>query len=202
MRGKGIIKCPANSTGNKIDANSNMENDKPLQFEDIVDQYGDFVFNLTYRVLGNHADAEDAAQDAFLSAYRNFHRFRGDSSVSTWLYRIAVNAALMKLRRDKNKRAQVHTDYQEMQLVSPQEGPEKLALNSELRDRLERGLDMLAPNLKAAVVLRDLQGLNNQEAAEVLDISMSSLKARLHRGRVQLREHIRDYLEDNLRNQE
>ncbi len=172
-----------------------MESTKSLNFEDIVDQYGDFVFNLAYRVLGNHADAEDAAQDAFLSAYRNFHRFRGDSSVGTWLYRIAVNAALMKLRRDKNKRAQIHTEYQEMQLVSPEEGPEKLAINSELRERLERGLDMLAPNLKAVVLLRDLQGLNNQEAAEVLDISVSSLKARLHRGRVQLREHMKDYLE-------
>ena len=70
-----------------------MENADLLNFEDIVDQYSDFVFNLAYRVLGNHADAEDAAQDAFLSAYRNFHRFRGDSSVSTWLYRIAVKAA-------------------------------------------------------------------------------------------------------------
>jgi len=176
-----------------------MEQAKTLNFEDIVDQYGDFVFNLAYRVLGNHADAEDAAQDAFLSAYRNFHRFRGDSSVSTWLYRIAVNAALMKLRRDKNKRTQTQTGYEEIQLVSTIAGPEKSALNSELRERLERGLDMLAPNLKAVVVLRDLQGLNNQEAADALDISVSSLKARLHRGRVQLREHIREYLEDGLR---
>jgi len=172
-----------------------MANANSLNFEDIVDQYGDFVFNLAYRVLGNHADAEDAAQDAFLSAYRNFHRFRGDSSVSTWLYRIAVNVALMKLRRDKNKRAQTESEYEETRLVSPLEGPEKLALNSELRDRLEQGLDLLSPNLKAAVVLRDLQGLNNQEAADVMAISVSSLKARLHRGRVQLREHIRDYLE-------
>jgi len=179
-----------------------MENPNPLNFEEIVDQYGDFVFNLAYRVLGNHADAEDAAQDAFLSAYRNFHRFRGDSTVSTWLYRIAVNAALMRLRRDKNKRAQTQTGYEETQLVSPQEGPEKLALNSELRERLERGLDMLAPNLKAVVVLRDLQGLNNREAADVLGISVSSLKARLHRGRVQLRGHLRDYLEVNIQSQE
>ena len=174
-----------------------MENADFLNFEEIVDQYGDFVFNLAYRVLGNHADAQDAAQDAFLSAYRNFHRFRGESSVSTWLYRIAVNAALMKLRKDKNKRAQTLTGYEEERLGSPQEGPGKLALNGELRERLERGLDLLAPNLKAAVVLRDLQGLNNQGAADVMAILVSSLKARLHGGRVQLREHIRNYLEVN-----
>ena len=80
-----------------------------------------------------------------------------------------------------------------MDLVSPSEGPEKLALNSELREHLERGLDLLQPNLKAAVVLRDVQGLSNEEAAEVLNLSVSSLKARLHRGRVLLRKYLQDY---------
>ena len=76
-----------------------------------------------------------------------------------------------------------------------------MALNSELRERLERGLDLLAPNLKSAVALRDLQGLNNQEAADALAVSVSSFKARLHRGRVQLREHIRNYLEEHTQRQ-
>jgi RNA polymerase sigma-70 factor (ECF subfamily) len=163
-------------------------------FEDIVEEYGDFVYNLTYRILGNHADAEDAAQDAFLAAYRNFHRFWGESKVSTWLYRIATNAALMKLRKDRNKRTLTQTGYDDMQLTSPLEGPEKLALNSELRQHLEDGLELVPPNLKTAVVLRDLQGLSNEEAAEVLDISVTSLKARLHRGRVLLRQHLQDYI--------
>ncbi len=173
-----------------------VKTDSPteLDFETIVEQYSDFVYNLTYRVLANHADAEDAAQDAFLSAYRNFHRFRGESSVSTWLYRIAMNAALMRLRKDKNKKLLTQTGYDDVQLASPLEGPEKLALNSELRERLEQGLDMLAANLKAAVVLRDVQGLSNEEAAGVLKISVSSLKARLHRGRVLLRKHLEDYI--------
>jgi RNA polymerase sigma-70 factor, ECF subfamily len=163
-------------------------------FEDIVSQYGDFVYNLTYRILGNPADAEDAAQDAFLAAYRNFHRFRGESKVSTWLYRIATNAALMKLRKDRNPRQLTQTGYDEMELTSPWEGPEDMALNSELRERLEEGLERLPPNLKTAVVLRDVQGLSNEEAAQALDISVSSLKARLHRGRVLLRRHLQEYL--------
>ena len=171
-----------------------MDRPKDLDFETIVEQYSDFVYNLTYRVLGNHADAEDAAQDAFLSAYRNFYRFRGESSVSTWLYRIAVNAALMRLRKDKNKRTLTQTGYDDVQMASTSEGPEKLALNSELLERLEQGLEMLTPNLKAAVVLRDVQGLSNQEASGVLKISVSSLKARLHRGRVLLRKHLQDYI--------
>ena len=172
-----------------------MEAQVVQDFEAIVEQYSDFVYNLTYRILGNHADAEEAAQDAFFSAYRNFDRFRGDAKVSTWLYRIATNAALMKLRKDRNKRMLTQTGYEDMDLISPAKGPEKLAMNSELREHLERGLDLLQPKLKAAVVLRDVQGLSNEEAAEVLKLSVSSLKARLHRGRVLLRKYLQDYLQ-------
>ena len=171
-----------------------MEVQTQQEFENIVQEYGDFVYNLTFRVLNNHADAEEAAQDAFLSAYRNFQRFRGESKVSTWLYRIAVNAALMKLRKDKNKRTLTQPGYDGLQLTSSADGPEKLALNSELRERLMEALERLAPNLKTAVVLRDVQGLTNEEAAQILKISISSLKARLHRGRVVLRQHLEDYL--------
>ena len=120
-----------------------MEDQAAHQFEEVVQQYAGLVYNLAYRVLGSHADAEDAAQDAFLSAYRNFHRFRGESRVSTWLYRIAVNAALMKLRRDRNRNTLTQTGYDDMHIVSPSDGPEKLALNGELRVRLEEGLDRL-----------------------------------------------------------
>ena len=84
--------------------------------------------------------------------------------------------------------------YDDLQLVSPSEGPERLALNTELREHLQEGLDMLADNLKTAVVLRDVQGLTNEEAADALKISVSSLKARLHRGRVLLRQHLQEYL--------
>ncbi len=164
-------------------------------FSDIVEQYSGFVFNWAYRILGNHADAEEASQDAFLSAFRNFDRFRGESKVTTWLYRIATNAALMKLRKDRNKRDLTEAGYEELDLVSPSRGPEELAMNSELQEYLEKGLDLLQPNLKAAVVLRDVQGLTNEETAEVLNLSVSSVKARLHRGRVLLRRHLVGYLE-------
>ena len=173
------------------------ENQPQQTFEDIVEQHTDFVYNLTYRILNNHADAEDATQDAFLQAYRNFGRFRGDSKVTTWLYRIAVNAALMKVRKDRNKRLLTQTGYDDMELASPSDGPEKLALNSELREHLEQGLDLLPPNLRTVVVLRDVQGLSNEEAAQVLSLSVSSLKARLHRARVLLRKHLLDYLEQH-----
>ena len=172
-----------------------METQTQLDYDSIVENYSDFVYNLTYHVLGNHADAEDAAQDAFLSAYRSFRRFRGESSVSTWLYCIAVNAALMRLRKDRQKDLLTQTGYDELRITSPSDGPEKMALNSEVLERVEKGLGMVAANLRAAVVLRDVQGLSNEEAAAALDISVSSLKARLHRGRVLLRKYLQDYLQ-------
>ena len=101
----------------------------------------------------------------------------------------------MKLRRDCPRIFLTQTGYDDMQLVSPTDGPEKLAPNSELREHLERGLDLLPENLKTPVVLREVQGLSNEEAAEVLDISVSSLKARLHRGRVLLRKYLQPYIE-------
>ena len=95
----------------------------------------------------------------------------------------------MKLRKDRQRRMIPHVDYEDVQLVSPSEGPEKLALNAELRECLEQGLDSLQANLKTAVVLRNVQDLSNEEAAEILGVSVSSLKARLHRGRVLLRKY-------------
>ena len=177
-----------------------MEPKTEQDFEAIVEQYSGFVFNVVNRILGNQADSEDAVQEAFISAYRNFHKFRGESSVSTWLYRIAVNAALMKLRRDRRKEFLTQTGYDDTQLVRWTEGPESAALNSELRDHLEAGLLLLPPQLRTVVVLRDVQGLSNEEAAKVLETSVSSLKSKLHRGRVLLRKHPEEYVKRSTSN--
>ena len=109
------------------------------RFELIVEQHQDYVFNLTSRVLGKHADAEDADQGAFIAAYKSFHRFRGESSVSTWFYRIAVSTALIKLRRERNKRVLTQIAYVDMTLLSPSDGPEKLVINREFREPLIQG---------------------------------------------------------------
>ena len=172
-----------------------MANETEKDFESIVEKHSDLVYNVAYRILGNQADAEDAAQDALLSAYRNFHRFKGDSAVSTWLYRIAVNASLMKLRKDRRKNFLTETGYDDAQLVSWTEGPEHAALNSELREHLEAGLKLLPPQLRTPVVLRDIQGLTNEAAAEILQTSIPSLKSRLHRGRVLLRKYLQKYVD-------
>ena len=163
-------------------------------FDDIVEQHAGFVYNLAFRMMGRHEDAEDVAQEAFISAYRAFERFRGESRVTTWLYRITVNAALMRLRKEKRARTLTQTGLDDLDVPSWDESPEWSAVNSELGERLQEGIARLPHDLRSAVVLRDVQGLSNAEAAEVLEVTLSSVKSRLHRGRVLLRKYLADYV--------
>ena len=170
------------------------EVDSSSEFDWVVEQHSDFVFNVALRMMGKPEDAEDVAQDAFLSAFRAFGRFRRDSKVTTWLYRITVNAALMRLRKEKKARTLTQTGLDDLEIPDWSEAPDWHASNSELGDRLRKGVEMLPPDLKAAVVLRDVEGLSNSEAAEVLGVRVPALKSRLHRGRVLLRKHLEEFL--------
>jgi RNA polymerase sigma-70 factor (ECF subfamily) len=116
--------------------------------------------------------------------------------MSTWLYRITVNACLMKLRKEKRHRTNTDSGVEEVTLPDLSIGPERSALNSELKDKLQEGLATWfgPPHLRAAVVLRDVQGLSNDEAALATDSTVSSFKAKLHRGRVLLRGYLEDYV--------
>lgn len=169
----------------------------PVDFEKLVSDHTSFVYNVAYRMMGNRSEAEEVVQDAFLSAYRARERFRGASQVTTWLYRITVNAALMRLRK-KSRKVEVPTDPAEMVRShdAPDRGetPDQAALSRELADLIQSSIVRLPPDLRAAVVLRDVQGLSNEEAAGALEISVSALKTRLHRGRVALREMLAPYL--------
>ena len=175
-----------------------MSNQSPQTFEEIVESFGQFVYNVALRMMGDPHDAEDVTQEAFIDAFRAWDRFRGESQVSTWLYRITVNRSLMKLRKEKKRRQLTQTGIEDMDVVNwvnrSDESPERAALSSELREKLEEGINLLPPDLRAAVVLRDVQGLSNSEAAEALGTSVLALKARLHRGRVLLRKHLEEYV--------
>ena len=160
-------------------------------FDELVEKHSNFVYNVAYRMMGN---PEDVAQDAFLFAYRAFDRFRGQSRVTTWLYRITVNAALMRLRKTKLARSLTQTGLDDMEIVDWAASPEKDAINSELRDKLQEGINQLEPDLRTAVVLRDVNGLSNAEVAEIVDITVPAVKSRLHRARVLLRKYLSDYV--------
>jgi RNA polymerase sigma-70 factor (ECF subfamily) len=140
------------------------------------------VRTVLYRLLDDTRDVDEAVQDTFVQAWRNLERFRGDAAPTTWLYRIAVNEALMRRRRKT-----LPTD--ELQETSVARGDDAFAtadLRAFLIDRLRR----LAPGYRAAVVLRDIEGLSNEEVAAALEISVAAAKSRIHRGRMQLREEL------------
>ena len=164
------------------------------EFSAIVEQYTDYAYNIAYRMLANPADAEDAVQDAFISAYRAKDRFRRDAAVTTWLYRIVVNAALMKIRKEKRSQRVSSTPVDEIDVMDWSPGPESIAMNTELRNKLEEAISTLSEDLRTAVVLRDVQQLSTEEAADVLGISIPAFKARLHRGRLALRNQLAQYV--------
>ena len=118
----------------------------------------DFVYNVAYRMMGKPEDAEDVSQDAFISAYRAYERFGGESKVTTWVYRFTVNAALMKLRKEKKARTLTRTGLDDVVIADWSDAPERFATNSELGARIKEGIAMLPEDLQATVVLRDVEG--------------------------------------------
>jgi RNA polymerase sigma-70 factor (ECF subfamily) len=146
-------------------------------FAELVRTYERRVASVLYRLLDDRRDVEEATQDVFVQAWRNLGRFRGRAQLFTWLYRIAINEALMRTRR---KRPALQ-ELDERLLAAPDPEPE-------LRDLLVRELSALPFEYRAAVVLRDVEGLTNAEVAEALDISVAAAKSRIHRGRMQIRD--------------
>ena len=174
---------------------STISSESQLDFSQVVEEYVDFAYNVAYRMLRNVEDAEDAVQEAFISAYRSYGTFKGESKVSTWLYRIVVNACLMKIRKEKSRsKYLVETGYNDEIISDWDNDPEQAAVNGELRDVVEAGLDSLSADLRAAIVLRDVQGVSTEEGAEAMRLSVSAFKSRLRRGRLLLRQHIDGYL--------
>ena len=146
-------------------------------FAELVRAYERRVASVLYRLLDDRRDVEEATQDVFVQAWRNLRRFRGDAQLFTWLYRIAVNEALMRRRRKRH-------DVQELDdrlAAAPDPEPG-------LRDLLVREFSALPFEYRTAVVLRDVEGLTNAEVAKALDISVAAAKSRIHRGRMQIRD--------------
>ena len=174
-------------------------------FAAMVDAYSPKLYKLALRMLGDPLEAEDILQEAFLKAYRGLENFRGGSKLSTWLYRITANEALMRLR--KNELDTVPVD-EPLLLEDGAEVPRELKdwcclpeaelMNAEAQDTLDLAIKTLSPTLRAAFVLRDLHGLSTREAAEILQISEAAIKTRLLRARLQLRETLSSYYSERM----
>ena len=162
-------------------------------FEQLSSTYADRIYMLLLRLLGDGGEAEDVAQEVMLRAWQGISRFRGQSSYFTWLYRIAVNEANRALEKRARRPASVPLGADELQLPAPAAaGPAQEAENSELRRALAKALAELPPALRTAIVLRDVEGLSTQEAAEVTALGQAAFKSRLHQARLRVRAAIGD----------
>jgi len=162
----------------------------------LVELHGPALLATARRLLGSEAEAEDAVQETFLSAFRNLARFEGKARLSTWLHRIAVNASLMRLR---SRRRRPESSIEELlprfeEDGHPSEPPQRWRelVGAELEREETAGIvraaiDRLPEGYRVALVLRDLEGLDTAETARALDISENAVKIRLHRGRQALR---------------
>ncbi len=172
-----------------------MRRGEPGCLGDLFEIWADRLYGLALRLLGDPAAAEDVVQEAFLKLMAGASRIEGRSRLATWLYRVAYNAAMDRLR-DQKRELQVPEDGDEGALPMPSVlvdfrlSPEAALHDSELRGALDAAIAALPPTRRAAFLLRDVEGLSTSDAAEALGISEANLKVRLHRARLQLRERL------------
>jgi RNA polymerase sigma-70 factor (ECF subfamily) len=181
----------------------------------MVEQFSDSIYRVALRMLNNPADAEDVLQETFIKAIRALPTFEGRSSLSTWLYRIAVNESLMLIRKQKPEAALTEeefedpddsTSYPSFQILDWCCLPEEDFLSAETRKVLNLAIQKLPKNLRTVFVLRDIEGLSIRDTAEALDITESNVKTRLLRARMKLREELTiyfgEYSKENSRNEQ
>ncbi len=171
-----------------------------ISFDELFDRYNSMVFTLAYQILGDREEALDVAQDVFLTIYCKLNSFRGDSSLKTWIYSIAVHRASNRfrwwnrLRRRGTVSLEEHLsqkpdqDYS-INLKSSIQSPEEALISLEEREQIARWLQALPIEQRVAVILRDIEGLTYEEIADSMGISMGTVKSRIARGREMLKRH-------------
>ena len=172
-------------------------------FEQVVRLYGGRLLAVARRIVGSDEDARDVVQDAFLNAFKSLDRFEGNAKLSTWLHRIAVNAALMRLRTRKRKPEQsietllpsfLDDGHHEERFKSWDEPIDKIMERKETRELVRRQIDALPESYRTVLVLRDIEGLDTEETANMLGLSVNATKIRLHRARQALRSLLAPHL--------
>jgi len=169
------------------------------EMQDVLSRYRPYFYRTAYRQLNNAADAEDAVQDAFLSAYKHLDQFKGQAQMSTWLTTIVMNCARMQLRRRSRQsllslddQFGEESDYSLLEgLADDRPGPEVECQRCELRGYLVQFVEQLSPCLRQAFQLRDLDGLTIREAAHILGVPDGTVKAQLARARAKLKRFMR-----------
>jgi len=171
-------------------------------FNELVSRYTEKVYNLAMRISRNQEDAEEILQDVFVTVYKKISHFQGKSAFSSWLYRITANTSFMKLRKRKRHIAVSFEDLTpgtQDSWATQEKGASDVNYMSsrhELREALEQAICRLPEEYKVIFVLRDVDGLSNQEVGEILDLSVPAVKSRLHRSRLMLRKKLQRFHDD------
>jgi RNA polymerase sigma-70 factor (ECF subfamily) len=179
-----------NNSGEEI---SNSELVKKSQlgekaaFEQLVIRHQELVFSLAYKLTGNREMANDVAQESFIRAWKAIEKFRGDSTFSTWIYRITVNTAWTLRKKAKKHNTLNIDDTYEPIVIDEKKDPELVAINSDLSSVLVNALDKLPLEQRIIVELKNIEGRSHKEIADYLDISVTAAKVRLHRAHQKLR---------------
>ncbi len=156
-------------------------------WEEIVGEHSGRVYRLAYRLTGDVHDAEDLTQDVFVKVFRSLHTYE-PGTFEGWLHRITTNAFLDRARRRQRIRMDALSEESSARLPSTGRGPEQTVLDATLDDDVQRALDALPPEFRAAVVLSDIEGLTYEEVGATLGIKLGTVRSRIHRGRARLRE--------------
>ncbi len=190
---------PAVATDSDADLVHAARNGDQAAFADVVRRHERRVYGVCRRMLADPREAEECAQDAFVQAWRHLDRFAERAQLTTWLHRIAVNEALQRLRRRRVVEVDLDDHVGMLDLMHRVDDwstrPDIRAEDAAFRAHLEQQLMTLPDQLRVAVVLCDIEGLTNQEVADTLDLSLAAAKARIHRGRMQLRAAISDWID-------
>ncbi len=176
---------------------------KEEAFVELVTRYTEKVYNLGMRITRNEQDAEEVVQDVFITLHEKLHTFQGKSAFSSWLYRVTANAAFMMLR-SRRKHAASNIDdiapgaQESNSYLTRSETSDLDFMTSrhEMRDALQEAIESLPSEYKTIFILRDVDGLSNQEVGEILDLSVPAVKSRLHRSRLMLRKSLQKFYDD------
>lgn len=166
-------------------------------FELLIKEYQKLAFNIAYRMLGNTEDAADATQDAMIKVYKSINSFKGNSSFSTWLYRIVTNTCLDELRKRKKDKTlsydrgiETEEGTLEREIPDTRNIPEEVAERKEQLQDLVEAINRLPEQHKTVIVLRDIKGFSYEQIAEILDCSQGTIKSRISRARMALKENM------------
>jgi len=171
---------------------------------ELVNRYSERIYNLALRMLRRREDAEDVLQETFMTAIEKLHTFDGRSSFFTWIYRIATNAALMRLRKKKVKFHEIsddpefHENIESRVFIDWSQDPSADVTNSEVKQKLNEAINSLSDIYRSVFILRDIEELSIKETSAILDITEENVKIRLRRARQYLRDFLSEYFEERM----